>query len=186
MKRLIVFDLDGTLAESKAVVDAEMSALLVELLKRVKVAVISSGDWSQLQSQLLATLAEDALLQNLSLLPTGGTQFYQYASEWEQRSADDFSNDEKEDITGLQTEAGADQGEATSIEVNKTAIDKNFGIQQLREHLAIELDEMHFYGDVQQAGVTSTQVANPEETKRAIEALIESMNFDQPNHFARR
>ena len=32
MKRLIVFDLDGTLAESKAALDAEMATLLSALL----------------------------------------------------------------------------------------------------------------------------------------------------------
>ena len=32
MKNLIVFDLDGTLAESKSAIDAEMAALLAGLL----------------------------------------------------------------------------------------------------------------------------------------------------------
>ena len=47
MKRLIVFDLDGTLAESKSAPDSEMSKLLHDLLGLVKVAVISGGDWEQ-------------------------------------------------------------------------------------------------------------------------------------------
>jgi phosphomannomutase len=54
VKKLIVFDLDGTLAESKSSVDAEMSELLHELLAIVKVAVISGGDWSQFEKQLLS------------------------------------------------------------------------------------------------------------------------------------
>ena len=41
VKKLIVFDLDGTLAESKSAVDPEMSGLLHDLLGIVKVAVIS-------------------------------------------------------------------------------------------------------------------------------------------------
>ena len=45
MKRLIVFDLDGTLAESKSLLDAEMASLLGELLNVVKAAVISGGSW---------------------------------------------------------------------------------------------------------------------------------------------
>ena len=36
MKKLIVFDLDGTLAESKAPLDAEMSRLLGDLLGTTK------------------------------------------------------------------------------------------------------------------------------------------------------
>ncbi|MBI3476356.1 MAG: hypothetical protein HY010_11535 [Acidobacteria bacterium] len=39
MKRLIVFDLDGTLAESKSSLDVEMSVLPHDLLGIVKVAV---------------------------------------------------------------------------------------------------------------------------------------------------
>ena len=43
MKTLIAFDLDGTLAESKSPIDADMSMLLRDLLGIVKVAVISGG-----------------------------------------------------------------------------------------------------------------------------------------------
>ena len=43
MKKLIVFDLDGTLAESKASLDAEMATRLSALLGIVKVGVISGG-----------------------------------------------------------------------------------------------------------------------------------------------
>jgi hydroxymethylpyrimidine pyrophosphatase-like HAD family hydrolase len=39
MKELIVFDLDGTIAESKSSLDDEMSTLLRDLLSIVKVAV---------------------------------------------------------------------------------------------------------------------------------------------------
>jgi hypothetical protein len=50
VKELIVFDLDGTLAESKSPLDAEMSALLHELLGIVKVAVISGALGRSLKS----------------------------------------------------------------------------------------------------------------------------------------
>ena len=43
MKKLIVYDLDGTLAESKSSLDTEMSALLHDLLGIVKAAVISEA-----------------------------------------------------------------------------------------------------------------------------------------------
>jgi phosphomannomutase len=76
VKKLIVFDLDGTLAESKSSLDANMSALLHDLLGVVKVAVISGGGWPQFEKQLLANLPHDGRLGNLSLLPTCGTQFF--------------------------------------------------------------------------------------------------------------
>ena len=44
MKRLVAFDLDGTLAESKQAIDAEMVVLLARLSKKVFVAVISGGN----------------------------------------------------------------------------------------------------------------------------------------------
>src|SRR5271166_2417863 len=98
MKRLIVFDLDGTLAESKSSLDAEMAKLLTALLAMVKVAVISGGDWPQFEKQVLANLPHDEHLENLSLLPTCGTKFYQYASDWKKIYSEDFTADEKKKI----------------------------------------------------------------------------------------
>jgi phosphomannomutase len=95
MKKLIVFDLDGTLAESKASLDAEMAALFSSLLEIVKVAVISGGDWPQFEKQVLSNLPHDEHLKNLSLLPTCGTKFYQYAQDWKKIYSEDFSADEK-------------------------------------------------------------------------------------------
>lgn len=100
MKRLIVFDLDGTLAESKSSLDTEMSALLHDLLGIIKVAVISGGDWPQFEKQLLSNLPHDEYLENLSLLPTCGTKFYQYSKDWEKLYSEDFTSEEKEKIIG--------------------------------------------------------------------------------------
>src|SRR5580704_14590491 len=82
MKKLIVFDLDGTLAPSKSPIDAEMGALIDKLLGIIKVAVISGGNWPQFQKQVLSDLVHDRRLKNLSLLPTCGTQFYKYDRTW--------------------------------------------------------------------------------------------------------
>jgi len=98
VKKLIVFDLDGTLAESKSSLDAEMSARLHDLLGIVKVAVISGGDWPQFEKQLLSNLPHDERLVNLSLLPTGGTKFYQYSGDWEKLYEEDFTPEEREKI----------------------------------------------------------------------------------------
>ncbi len=104
-KKLIVFDLDGTLAESKASLDAEMAALLGALLRVVKVAVISGGGWPQFETQLLSRLSDHERLRELSLLPTCGTQFFQYSSGWTQLYAENFSDEEKELIVDSLKEA---------------------------------------------------------------------------------
>ncbi len=98
MKKLIVFDLDGTLAESKSSIDAEMAALLSALLNIVKVAVISGGDWPQFEKQVLSNLPHDEHLKNLSLLPTCGTKFYQYAVDWKKIYSEDFTDEERKKI----------------------------------------------------------------------------------------
>ena len=98
VKRLIVFDLDGTLAPSKTAPDAEMSGLFHDLLGIVRVAVISGGDWAQFEAQLLSGLPCDERLAHLSLLPTCGTQFFQYAGAWTKLYSEDLTSDEKAKI----------------------------------------------------------------------------------------
>ena len=98
MKKLIVFDLDGTIAESKSSLDDEMSALLRDLLNIIKVAVISGGNWPQFEKQLVSNFPRDANLKNLFLLPTCGTKFYKYDSTWNKLYSEDFTDEEKEKI----------------------------------------------------------------------------------------
>ena len=110
MKKLIVFDLDGTLAASKSALGADMSALLHDLLAIIKVAVISGGDWLQFEQQLLSNLPQDERLVNLSILPTCGTKFFRYSSEWKELYSEDFTAKEKEQITSSLQKAFDESG----------------------------------------------------------------------------
>jgi phosphomannomutase len=110
MKKLIVFDLDGTLAESKTCVDAEMSQLLRDLLEIVNVSIISGGDWPQFETQVLSILPYDTLLTNLSILPTCGTKFFSYTGHWTKLYSEDFTSDEKEKIVSSLKKAVAEAG----------------------------------------------------------------------------
>lgn len=111
MKKLIIFDLDGTLAESKAALDKEMAALLVNLLKVAKVAIISGGDWPQFEKQVLSNLSGKSLLRNLSILPTCGTKYYQYKKTgWKKLYSEDFTADEEKEIIDKLNEAIDDSG----------------------------------------------------------------------------
>lgn len=111
MKKLIVFDLDGTLAEGNSPLDGEMATLLSRLLSIVKVAIISNHDWSQFEKQILQSdLSQSSHLENLSLLPICGTKFYEYESGWKELYSEEFTAGEKESIIDALQEASAASG----------------------------------------------------------------------------
>jgi len=110
MKKLVVFDLDGTLAASKSPLDVEMASLLHDLLEVVLVAIISGGAWLQFERQVLSHLSQDTLLAKLSILPTCGTQFYQHRGDWKKLYAEDFTADQKQKIISSLTNAVARAG----------------------------------------------------------------------------
>ena len=71
MKKVIAFDLDGTLAPSKSPLPEEMSGLMSRLLDRFQVCVISGGRIEQFRKQLLNDLeASPTELAKLHLMPT--------------------------------------------------------------------------------------------------------------------
>jgi HAD superfamily hydrolase (TIGR01484 family) len=110
MKKLIIFDLDGTLAQSKAAVDDEMAALLSKLLEVAKVAIISGGDWPQFEKQVLSHLPEKQVMDNLSILPTCGTKYYQYKNGWTKLYSEDFNDDERKKIVDSLQQAVEESG----------------------------------------------------------------------------
>ena len=95
--RLIAFDLDDTLAPSKSPIDPRMAELLAALLDRVEVCIISGGQFSQFEMQVvdrLPKLPDDALAK-LHLMPTCGTQYYRHRNNtWNQIYAENLSFDE--------------------------------------------------------------------------------------------
>jgi hypothetical protein len=124
VRKLIVFDLDGTLAPSKSPIDAEMATLLAALLSVVKVAIISGGGFPQFQTQVVANLPQDDRLNNLSLLPTCGTRFYQYKAGWQLLYAEDFTDAEKATIISALQKAVAASGFAAQQVWGETIEDR--------------------------------------------------------------
>ncbi len=100
MKKLIAFDLDGTLAPSKSHFDPRMVALFDRLLAKYHVCVISGGKYELFQQQFLTQITtEPDLLERLHLLPTSGTRYYSFrGGEWVQQYAEDFTAEEKKKI----------------------------------------------------------------------------------------
>lgn len=78
-KKLIVFDLDNTLTQSKMAIGKDMAKLICALLSKKTVAVISGGSFLLLQKKFLSYLkCPKKLFNNLVLLPTSGSSFYKY------------------------------------------------------------------------------------------------------------
>jgi HAD superfamily hydrolase (TIGR01484 family) len=99
MKKLVVFDLDGTLAQSKSALDDEMAKLLAELSTVAKVSIISGGDWPQFEKQVLGRLPASGKLDNFYLLPTCGTKFFEDKNgTWEKLYSEDLSPDQRKKI----------------------------------------------------------------------------------------
>jgi phosphomannomutase len=102
-RKVIAFDLDGTLAPSKSPLPDRVAEQLDVLLEKYHVCVISGGKFGQFEKQLLANLkASPDKLERLHLMPTCGTRYYRYDAakkDWEKIYAEDFTATEKEKIS---------------------------------------------------------------------------------------
>jgi len=78
MTKIVCFDLDGTLTESKTELDHEMASLVCELLKIKIVVVIGGASFKQFQRQFLLHIRCEKILEKLFILPTSGASFYKY------------------------------------------------------------------------------------------------------------
>lgn len=108
-KKLIAFDLDGTLAPSKSPLPDRIGELLSQLLQHYQVCVISGGRFGQFEKQLLTNLkAGPTELANLHIMPTCGTRYYKYdmaKKDWAMVYAEDLTATEKKQIMDALTEA---------------------------------------------------------------------------------
>lgn len=101
-KKVIVFDLDGTLTKSKSNVDREMAKLFCRLLEIKKTAVIGGGNYNQFRNQFLYHLkCAPHQLENLLILPTSGGELRQYKNgKWRQIYKHTMTLNEKGKIFG--------------------------------------------------------------------------------------
>lgn len=107
-RKVIAFDLDGTLAPSKSPLPDRIAEQLDKLLEKYHVCVISGGKFGQFEKQLLSGLKSDpSKLDRLHVMPTCGTQYYRFdmaAKGWKQIYAEDFTEAEKAKIIKSLTE----------------------------------------------------------------------------------
>lgn len=158
-KALIIFDLDGTLAESKQVMDGEMTKLMAELLEQKKVAVISGGSLDQFQKQFLPALEEFEEIEtfpfsNLSLLPATGSTMYLFKKDkWKKEYSHDLSSTEKEKIYAAFKEAVEKSGEKMPTETYGAVAEDRGG-------------QITFSADGQEAPIEVKAEWDPTEKKR--------------------
>lgn len=94
--RLIGFDLDNTLANSKLPMRPAMAAAFGELTRRTQVAVITGGRHSLVVSQILDVLGPEADLSNLHLMPTSGTRYLRWEDgTWVTVFSHDLDDDQR-------------------------------------------------------------------------------------------
>jgi phosphomannomutase len=113
MKKLIAFDLDGTLAPSKSPLPEKMASQLKELLRHKQVCVISGGKFEQFEKQLLHGLDAPELYGNLHIMPTCGTRYLRYdktAKKWKIQYSEDLSSEERKKIIEAVEKGFADLG----------------------------------------------------------------------------
>lgn len=76
--KLVAFDLDGTLAESKQRLSLDMGEALAKLTSHMFVAIMSGASFEQFEKQFLPVLPESAHLEKLFIFPTNAAQCYVY------------------------------------------------------------------------------------------------------------
>lgn len=95
-KKVIAFDLDGTLTKSKEKVSKKMGYLLCLLLQRKVVVITGGGSWKQFHKQLLVHLPCKNFFDRLLILPTSGAELYTYRfGKWKKVYRKTLSYEEK-------------------------------------------------------------------------------------------
>jgi hypothetical protein len=110
--RVVVFDLDDTLALSKAKISPRIAQCLTDLLAQVQVCIISGGRLEQFQTQVLdeLPLLPEAAAR-LHLMPTCGTRYLRWESgEWREVYSETLSPAEKAEIKQVLTEGATELG----------------------------------------------------------------------------
>jgi phosphomannomutase len=162
MKKLIAFDMDDTLTESKANIGYEMVAALYDLHKKYQIAIISGCNFSQFENQLLSNLLHwrpNFDKSKLYLMPASGTQLYYFDYDdysWIKRYSYNLLLREKVQIYNAFFEA---------VEENKLEIFYNHGeIVDDRE------SQLTFSMCGQKAPLEIKKIYDPTQTKRLLVA----------------
>lgn len=127
-KKVIAFDLDGTLAPSKSTLPDRMAAALNDLLNFYDVCIISGGKFGQFEKQLLANLPVDPeKFERLHIMPTCGTQYYRYnvvSRKWDRVYAELLTEKDKQKIKDALEKGFTDLGYKANKTYGETVEDR--------------------------------------------------------------
>lgn len=170
-KKLIVFDLDGTLTESKQPMDLEVAELLRELLGKKRVAIIGGGSWQKFNEQFVSRFSSGAEAGNLYLFPTDATAFYRYGGGgWVNVYEEKLTIEERKEITKAMQE--------TVAELGFDKPEKLYG-----EQIEDRNTQITFSALGQQAPVSAKAVWDPDHKKR--DEIIKRLNERIPGFDAK-
>lgn len=163
MKKLIAFDLDGTLAPSKSILPERMARLLDQLLETHEVCIISGGKYELFQRQVLTQLhASASLLSKLHLMPTSGTRYYSYDSsnnDWHLEYAEDFTPEQKETIIKALKEG---------LEESGYAVQQTYGevIEDRDSQITLSILGQEIVAELGEEGLKQKESWDPDGTKK--------------------
>lgn len=113
-RRLIAFDLDGTLAVTKSAISDVMASRLKDLLSLYEVCVISGGKFDQFEKQLIERLdVSPGQMSRLHIMPTSGTRYFRFddrSLEWVLEYAQDLSPEQRAEIVDVLTTGAKELG----------------------------------------------------------------------------
>lgn len=161
MKKLIAFDLDGTLAPSKSHFHERMVNLFDRLLEKYEVCVISGGKYELFQRQFLTQITTDPdLLKKLHLMPTSGTRYYRYEDgQWVEKYAENFTDAEKKQIIKA-LEEGLDE--------SGYKVEKTYGetIEDRDSQITLSILGQEIVAELGEEGVRIKEEWDPDATKK--------------------
>jgi len=202
-KKIVAFDLDGTLTESKQSLAPDIAELLAKLSSVAKVAIISGGSYKQYEKQFLPFLSTiDLVKSNLFLLPTSGSQCYEYdsnLSQWKIVDEEPFPAEVKDRVLvafkeiiasgqyGIPTESWGEIIEDRGTQITLSALGQEAPIvekqkwdpnQQKRQKIKAELEKSLPEVNIGIGGTTSIDIL-PKGFNKAIglKRLLERLGY---------
>jgi hypothetical protein len=166
--KVIVCDLDGTLAPSKSPLEKSMADILCKVLENNRLAVISGGSYKQFQKQFLSHLpCRGQFLENLYLFPTNGSTCYIFdkpTNDWKIFYEENLTQDERNKIISAFKKA-----------INDSGIDVSGSYGELVEDRG---GQVTFSGRGQEAPLDVKEVWDPHQEKR--KKIVEILEKEIP------